>query len=74
MKGLDEILFGFLIFFAIDRLVRIFSLLVVVPYMEKQTTRENRIEGAKLFSEFLLLLIFIYITWKWRKPLAHLTA
>lgn len=74
MRALDDILFGFLIFFAIDRLVRIFSLLIVGPWIEKRTVRENRIESAKLFSEFVLLVFSMVMVFRYRKQLAHITS
>lgn len=74
MKTLDDILFGFLIFFAIDRLIRIFSILVVGPWAEEKTQKENRIESAKLFSEFVLIVFSTVVVWRYRKQLAKLTA
>jgi len=74
MKTLDDILFGFLIFFAIDRLIRIFSILVVGPWVEEKTQKENRIESAKLFSEFVLIVFSTVVVWRYRKQLAKLTA
>jgi len=74
MKTLDDILFGFLIFFAIDRLIRIFSILVVGPWVEDKTQKENRIESAKLFSEFVLIVFSTVVVWRYRKQLAKLTA
>lgn len=74
MKTLDDILFGFLIFFAIDRLIRIFSIIVVGPWVEEKTQKENRIESAKLFSEFVLIVFSTVVVWRYRKQLAKLTA
>ena len=74
MKTLDDILFGFLIFFAIDRLIRIFSILVVGPWAEEKTQKENRRESAKLFSEFVLIVFSTVVVWRYRKQLAKLTA
>jgi hypothetical protein len=73
MKTLDDILFGFLIFFAIDRLIRICSSLLVGPWVEGKTKKENRIESAKLFSEFILIILSALIVWRYRKKLAKLT-
>jgi len=74
MRALDDILFGFLIFFTIDRVIRIFSTLVVGPWIEKRTERENRIESFKLFAEFVLLVFSIILVFKYRKYLERLTA
>ena len=74
MRALDDILFGFLIFFAIERVIRIFSLMVVGPWVETQTTKENRIASFKLFAEFVLLVFAIILVHRYRKQLARLTS
>jgi hypothetical protein len=74
MRALDDILFGFLIFFAIERLIRILSLMVVGPWIETKTPKENRIESFKLFSEFVLLVFAIMMVYRFRKQLARITA
>lgn len=74
MKALDDILFGFLIFFAIDRVIRIFSTLVVGPWIEKRTEQENRVDSFKLFAEFVLLVFSIILVFRYRKTLERLTA
>lgn len=74
MRALDDILFGFLIFFAIDRVIRIFSTLVVGPWIENKTHQESRIESFKLFAEFVLLVFSIILVFKYRKTLERLTA
>jgi hypothetical protein len=74
MKSLDEILFGFLIFFAIERLIRIFSLMVVGPWIETKTTEDNKIASFKLFAEFVLLVFCIILVHRYRRELARLTS
>ena len=74
MRQLDDILFGFLIFFAIDRVIRIFSLMVVGPWAETKTVQENRVESFKLFAEFVLLVFFVILVHRYRKELARLTS
>lgn len=73
MRQLDDILFGFLIFFAIDRVIRIFSLMVVGPWVETKTKNEDRIDSFKLFAEFVLLVFAIILVHRYRKELTRLT-
>lgn len=62
MKPLGDILIGFLIFFAIDRAIRLFSNGIVQPWAEKKTTNERIIENWKLGVELaLLILAFIIV-------------
>ena len=74
MRQLDDILFGFLIFFAIERIIRIFSLMIVGPWIEERTTQENRIMSFKLFAEFVLLVFCIILVHRYRRQLARLTS
>ena len=72
MKSLDDILFGFLIFFAIERLIRLTSNAVIEPWAEKRTTNENVIENWKLGAEFTLLVVACLGVYYFRKPLAQI--
>lgn len=67
MRALDDILIGFIIFFALDRAIRLFSNGVVEPWAEKRTTDRNVVENWKLGSEFLILigaLVFVIVNQK----------
>lgn len=72
MKTLDDVLFGFLIFFAIDRMVRLFSNGVVEPWAEKRSDKRNVIENWKLAAEFGALLMTIFLVYKNRRYLSRL--
>lgn len=72
MKSLDDILFGFLIFFAIERLVRLISNAFIEPWAEKRTSNPNVVENWKLGAEFLFLIAACFAVFRFRKPLAHL--
>lgn len=69
MKALDDILFGFLIFFALDRLIRLVSNAVVEPWALKQSGDPDRAENWKIFSEFAMLIVSILCVYKFRKVL-----
>jgi hypothetical protein len=72
MKSLDDILFGFLIFFAIERLVRLISNAVIEPWAQKRTSNENVVENWKLGAEFAFLVSACFVVYRFRKPLARL--
>jgi hypothetical protein len=69
MKALDDILLGFLIFFALDRLIRLFSNSIVEPWALERTGDKDRAENWKLFSEFGLLMASIFIVYRFRRQL-----
>ena len=72
MKTLDDILFGFLIFFAIDRLIRLFSNGVVEPWAEGRTNDKTVIENWKIAAEFFALMVAIVFVYKNRRVLSRL--
>jgi hypothetical protein len=72
MRALDDILFGFLIFFAIERSIRLFSNAVIEPWAETRTTDQNVVENWKLVSEIAFLLAACFVVYFFRKPLARL--
>ena len=72
MRALDDLLLGFLIFFAIERLVRLTSNAVIEPWAEKITDNKNVVENWKLSAEFALLVSACVVVVYFRKPLARL--
>jgi len=72
MRALDDILVGFLIFFALDRLIRLISNSVVEPWAMKRTGNKERAENWKLFSEFLLLMISLGLVFRYQRQLHKL--
>jgi len=72
MRALDDLLLGFLIFFAIERLVRLASNAIIEPWAEKMTSNENVVENWKLGAEFVLLVAACFVVVYFRKPLARL--
>jgi hypothetical protein len=72
MRALDDILFGFLIFFSIDRFIRLLSNGVVGPWAEKKTADKTVIENWKLGVELVLLVTSCYLVYKYRYMLGKL--
>jgi hypothetical protein len=72
MKSLDDILFGFLIFFAIERLIRLTSNAFVEPWAQQRTNDPQSVENWKLGAEFMLLSFACVGVYVFRKPLARL--
>jgi hypothetical protein len=56
MRALDDILFGFFIFFAIDRAIRLFSGAVVEPWAESTAKNQRAVDNIKLGTELVLLV------------------
>jgi hypothetical protein len=66
MRALDDILFGFLIFFAIERGIRLFSNAIIEPWAEKKTANKNVIENWKLTAEFSALIVATFMVYRYR--------
>ena len=72
MRPLDDILIGFFIFFAIDRLVRLFSNTIVANALRARGVSEASIENWKMGVEAGVLCLCIVAVWRWRRELAQL--
>ena len=66
MRALDDILFGFIVFFAIERAIRLFSNAVIEPWAEKKTTNRGVIENWKLTAEFGALVVAAILVYRYR--------
>ena len=67
VRALDDILLGFLIFFALDRVIRLFSNGIVEPWAESKTENKNVVENWKLGAELGLLVVALMIVLNNRK-------
>jgi hypothetical protein len=72
MKTLDDILIGFLIFFTLDRAIRVFSTGVVEPYIDRRTNNQHVVETWKLGVEFGLLLAATFFVWRYRRVIRRI--
>lgn len=72
MRALDDLLLGFLIFFAIERFIRLFSNGVIEPWAQKRTSNPNVVENWKLGTEFAFLIAACFLVVRFRKPLGGL--
>jgi large-conductance mechanosensitive channel len=73
MRALDDIVIGFLIFYAIDRVINLFSKNIVQPWAN-ETARGNKdvSENCKLVTELVCLIIMAVLIFKFRKTLQRL--
>jgi hypothetical protein len=66
MRALDDILFGFVVFFAIERSIRLFSASVVEPWARKKGRTEHVVENWKLGAELAALILVAVIVYRFR--------
>jgi hypothetical protein len=72
MRSLDDILIGFLIFFTIERGIRLLSNTFIEPLVLKNTGDKEKAESWKLGFEFVLLIIFLFFAFKFQRQLRGL--
>jgi hypothetical protein len=73
MRALDDILFGFLIFFVIERLIRLFGNTVIEPWVKTRTDNPHVLENWKLGTEIVFLIGACFLVYRFRRPLSFLT-
>jgi hypothetical protein len=66
MRSLDDIIIGFLIFFAIDRTINLFSKNVVQPWASATTKDPTAIDNCKTLTELVCLIGAATIVFKCR--------
>jgi len=72
MRPLDDILIGFFIFFAIDRMVRLFSNTVVAGALRSRGASPDSIENWKTGVEAVILGTGVLLVWRYRHMLNRL--
>lgn len=72
MRALDDILVGFFIFFAIDRMVRLFSNGIVEPWAAGKSQNKNTVENYKLAAELTILSTCLYLVYRNRGVLSRM--
>jgi len=72
MRSLDDILIGFLIFFILERIIKLFGGVVVEPWVSTVVRNEKSIKNYVQAVDILLLLGALILVIKYQKPLANL--
>jgi hypothetical protein len=72
MRALDDILIGFIIFFSMERGIRLLSNAFVEPWALKQTGDKEKAEVWKLSFELFLLIASLFLAFKFQKQLRSL--
>jgi len=72
MRSLDDILIGFLIFFILERVIRLIGTVLVEPYVMKKTNDEKTTKNWVQFFDIILLFISLFLVIKYQVPLSKL--
>ena len=72
MRALDDILIGFLIFFSIEKSIRLLSNAFIEPYALARTHDKEKAEVWKLVFELFLLISSLALAFKFQSQLRSL--
>lgn len=72
MKALDDIILGFLIFFVVERTIRLLGTSFIEPWAESKTQDRHKVESIKILGEIAIILAFIWLIHKNRRLLVPL--
>jgi hypothetical protein len=72
MKALDDIILGFLIFFAVERTIRLLGASIIEPWAESKTEDRHKVEAMKIGGEIAIIITFIWFVHKNRRFLSPL--
>jgi len=72
MRSLDDILIGFLIFFILERIIKLFGSVVVEPWVSTMVHNEKSIKNYVQAVDILLLFASLILVIKYQKPLANI--
>ena len=72
MRSLDDILIGFLIFFILERIIKLLGAVVVEPLVEAKISNEKTVKIWVQAVDVLLLLVALFLVIRYQKPLARM--
>lgn len=72
MRSLDDILIGFLIFFILERIIKLIGAVVVEPLVEAKISNQKTVKIWVQAVDVLLLLVALFLVIRYQKPLARM--
>jgi hypothetical protein len=71
-RSLDDILIGFLIFFILERIIKLFGSVVVEPWALRRTRCERKAKTWVSLIDLICLVIALLLVVKFQKPLSRI--
>jgi hypothetical protein len=72
MRSLDDILIGFLIFFILERIIKLFGSMVAEPWIETIIKDEKTVKNWVQFIDIILLFTSLILVIKYQKHIANI--
>jgi hypothetical protein len=72
MRSLDDILIGFLIFFILERIIKLIGAVVVEPMVEAKISNQKTVKIWVQAVDVLLLFVALFLVIRYQKPLARI--
>lgn len=73
-RSLDDILIGFLIFFILERIIKLFGSVVVEPWAVKRTGSDKKAKTWVSLIDLICLVIALLLVVKFQKPLSRIAS
>jgi len=72
MRSLDDILIGFIIFFILERVIKLVGTVIVEPWILKKTGDEKSTKNWVQVFDIVFLSISLFLIIKYQRPIANL--
>ena len=72
MRSLDDILIGFIIFFILERVVKLLGSIVVEPWIRAKMSDEKNVKNWVQFIDIAILLVVLGFVIKYQKQIASI--
>jgi hypothetical protein len=72
MRSLDDILIGFIIFFILERVVKLLGSIVIEPWIRAKMSDEKTVKNWVQAVDIMMLFVALLLVIKYQKPLANI--
>jgi len=72
MRSLDDILIGFLIFFILERIIKLLGSALIEPWVATKVRDEKNVKNWVQGIDILMLFASLLLVIKYQKPLASI--
>jgi len=72
MRSLDDILIGFLIFFILERIIKLIGAVIVEPWISTKIKDEKTVKNWVQAVDVCLLFVALFLVIRYQKPLANI--
>ena len=72
MRTLDDILIGFIIFFILERVIKLLGSIVIEPWIRAKMSNEKNVKNWVQFIDIAILFVVLGFVIKYQKQIASI--